>query len=73
MSSRDKDEIGRLFARLTAQLEDAAELAVDGQNRKLSHVSRSKLVMRLRRRFAQAGGTVDSIDVALARAQGGEP
>lgn len=73
MSGRDKDKIGWLFAQLTGQLEDASGLAVEGQNRKLSLVTRTSLVMRLRRRLSRASRTADSIGVAISEARGGQP
>jgi hypothetical protein len=72
MPRRDNDRIGRLFAQLTGQLEDACQLAVEGQNRKLSLTARSHLTTRLRRRLARVVGTLDLTDVAIAQAKSGE-
>ncbi len=69
MSSPDKDKIGRLFAQLTGQLEDAGQLAVAGQNRKLSLEARFILVLRLRRRLARTDKTVDMIAIVVAAAK----
>jgi hypothetical protein len=59
----EKDLIGRLFAQLTVQLEDAIELATEGQNRNASRERRANLSMRLRRRLGRAVRTIDALDV----------
>jgi hypothetical protein len=69
--SREKDRIGRLFAQLTGQLEDAAEVATNGQNPKLSVAARSTLALRVRRRLTRTWGTVSSIENAIANLDGG--
>ena len=68
----EKDPIGRLFAQLTGQLEDATELATFGQNRNLTAEKRSNFAMRLRRRLKRADQTLDRIDLAIAVHREGE-
>lgn len=65
--TKDRDPIGRLFARLTGELEDASELAVMGQNRTQSLTDRSNLTFRLRKRLGRAGATIDQIDAAIGQ------
>jgi hypothetical protein len=69
MRSRDKDEIGRLFAQLTGQLEDACELAVACQDRRLALSARARLTIRLRRQVARLASVLDLTDSAIARAR----
>lgn len=71
MPGRDKDEIGRLFARLTGQLEDACEVAVAGQNRRSSLGARARLAAKLRRRLTLIGSTLDVTVAAIDNAKSG--
>ena len=64
---QNRDPIGRLFARLTGELENAGELAVEGQNRDLPPTQRSRLTFRLRRQLGRAVVTVDQIDAAIGQ------
>jgi hypothetical protein len=61
-----RDPIGHAFARLTAQLEDACELAVQGQNAQLSLSRRAALARRLRLRSEAMGKALDRIDSQIA-------
>ena len=65
---QNRDPVGRLFARLTGELEDAGELAVEGQNRTLPLARRSLLTFRLRKRLGRAVMTVNQIDAAIGQA-----
>jgi hypothetical protein len=63
----DTDRTGRLFATLTGRLEDAHELAVEGQNPRASALERKKLLRRLERRLAGCDATVAEIAELLGR------
>lgn len=63
----NRDPIGRLFARLAVELEDACELAVEGQNPRLSLPRRSNLGDKLRGRLAVAATVLDRIGVEIVR------
>lgn len=63
----DHDPVGRLFARLTDELEDTCALAVEGQNPQLPFGQRSVLALHLRRRLGRAATTIDCLDAAIAR------
>jgi hypothetical protein len=64
------DRAGRPFATLTAQLEDAHELTVAGQNPATSVPERKNLLRRLERRLARCHATVTEIAALLGRERG---
>jgi hypothetical protein len=63
----DTDRAGRLFATLTGRLEDAHELAVEGQNPRASALDRKKLLRKLDRRLARCHVAIAEIDEVLGR------
>ena len=68
----DHDAVGRLFARLTSELEDSCEVAVEGQNPRLPLDGRAVLALRLRGRICRAVLTIDKIDRAIVRLRGAD-
>lgn len=64
-TERGGDRIGRLFARLTATVEDAHELTVEGQNPAASVSQRKNLLRQLNRRLARCHATVAEIAALL--------
>ena len=65
--SDNADCAGRLFATLTGRLEDAHELAMEGQNPRASALERKKLLRRLDRRLARCHATIAEIAELLDR------
>ena len=63
----DADRTGGLFATLTGRLEDAHQLAVEGQHPRASALDRKKLLRRLERRLAGCDATVAEIAELLSR------
>jgi hypothetical protein len=59
------DRISRLFARLTAIVEDAHELTIEGQNPAASVSERKNLLRRLNRRLTRCDATVAAIATLL--------
>ena len=62
---RADDPVGRLFARLTATVEDAHELTVEGQNPSASVSDRKNLLRRLNSRLARCHAIVAEIAILL--------
>ena len=61
-----KDRVGRLFAQLTGELEDASGLAVEGQNSKSTFALRRSLTRRIRRQLIGSLRTLALLDAALS-------
>jgi hypothetical protein len=59
--------VDRLFALVTMKLEDAAETAVDGQNRALEVKDQRRLLARLRRALRRCQSLADRNEVRLNR------
>lgn len=65
-----RETIGGLFARLTSELEDTCELAVEGQNPRLSQSQYSTLLVRIRSRLSRIGSILETIDTQIERSDG---
>lgn len=66
----DQDQVGRLFAQLTGELENACMLAAEGQNRRLPLRKRSSVAQRLRGHLSATLQTLEKIEATIARARG---
>lgn len=65
-----RDTIGRLFARLTSELENTCELAVEGQNPRLSQRQQQTLVKRIRGQLSRIGFLLATIEPQTAPPDG---
>lgn len=65
MEKQQRDLIAELFADLTGQLEDAAELAASGQSSKLSKPAIEQLVNNLRQQLTTCDDVLKHIERRL--------
>lgn len=61
------ERIGRLFARITNELEHAHEVSVDGQNGGRTVANRRNLLARLSRRLDRCAGLITELSILLRR------
>lgn len=66
MENVARDRISKEFADLTAMLEDAAGIAVDGQSRRHSVAALKEIISRLRSLVNASERTLSGIERALA-------
>ena len=64
-SETRSDLVGRMFAKLTAELEYAHELSVEGQNPRGTPTQRQKVFRRLERRLDRCRGVMAEISDLL--------
>jgi hypothetical protein len=65
METHERDQIAKLFADLTGQLEDAAELASKGQSSNLSKPETEQLASNLRQQLTVCSDGLERIERKL--------
>ncbi len=66
MDREDRELVTHLFAKATALLEDASQLAADGQSSRLTPADYLRLSLDLQRATAGALGVAKALGVALS-------